>query len=117
MVPVMEPTFDGRLGFAIFTLLGHVAAFWVLGCSKPIAVERLDPIVSPGAVSSHVHTVMGGTAFNATMDYKTTQTSRCTTCGVTKDLSNYWAPTLYFHARNGSFISVEQVGGVNVYYQ
>ncbi|OIW29174.1 hypothetical protein CONLIGDRAFT_682082 [Coniochaeta ligniaria NRRL 30616] len=26
-------------------------------------------------------------------------------------------PKVYFHAENGSYISVEQVGGVNVYYQ
>ncbi|KAK3942820.1 hypothetical protein QBC46DRAFT_255473 [Diplogelasinospora grovesii] len=92
-------------------------AFWVMGCSKPIVVERADPIQSPGQVSGHVHTIMGGDAFSNNMTYATTQTGKCTTCGVTKDLSNYWVPTVYFHAPNGSFISVEQVGGINVYYQ
>lgn len=92
-------------------------AFWVLGCAKPIVVERCDPIMYPGVPSEHLHTIMGGDAFDLTLDYDKTQTSNCTTCGVTKDLSNYWVPTLYFRAENGSFINVEQVGGINVYYQ
>ncbi|KAK0707875.1 hypothetical protein B0H67DRAFT_603039 [Lasiosphaeris hirsuta] len=92
-------------------------AFWVLGCAKPVVVERADPIMYPGVPSEHLHTIMGGDAFDLAMDYRKTQTSDCTTCGVTKDLSNYWVPTVYFHAENGSFISVEQVGGINVYYQ
>jgi len=92
-------------------------AFFVLGCSKPIVVERADPIVNPGVPAEHLHSIMGGDAFDLTLDYDKTQTSNCTTCSVTKDLSNYWVPTLYFHAENGSFISVNQVGGLNVYYQ
>ncbi|KAB5539308.1 hypothetical protein GE09DRAFT_313649 [Coniochaeta sp. 2T2.1] len=95
----------------------QTAAFWILGCGKPVAIERIDPIVSPGAVSDHVHSIMGGNAFDWTLDFDKTQTSTCTTCGVSKDLSNYWVPAVYFHAENGSYISVEQVGGVNVYYQ
>ncbi|KAK3375721.1 hypothetical protein B0T24DRAFT_205950 [Lasiosphaeria ovina] len=92
-------------------------AFWVLGCAKPIVVERADPIVDPGKPSNHVHTIMGGDAFDLEMDFQKTQTSTCTTCGVTKDLSNYWVPTVYFLANNGSFLHVKQVGGINVYYQ
>lgn len=92
-------------------------AFWVLGCGKPVLVERADPIQYPGVASQHLHTIMGGNAFDFDLDYNKTQTSTCTTCGVTKDLSNYWVPTVYFHAENGSFISVPQVGGLNVYYQ
>ncbi|KAK5662290.1 hypothetical protein OQA88_8196 [Cercophora sp. LCS_1] len=91
--------------------------FFVLGCAKPIIVERSDPIMYPGSPSEHVHTIMGGDAFDLTLDYDKTQTSNCTTCAVTKDLSNYWVPTVYFHAENGSFLSVDQVGGINVYYQ
>ncbi|KAK1752294.1 hypothetical protein QBC47DRAFT_306703 [Echria macrotheca] len=92
-------------------------AFFVVGCAKPIVVERADPIVHPGAPAEHVHTIMGGDAFDLTLDFNRTQTSECTTCVVTKDLSNYWIPTVYFHAANGSFVSVKQVGGLNIYYQ
>ncbi|OIW29175.1 hypothetical protein CONLIGDRAFT_670854 [Coniochaeta ligniaria NRRL 30616] len=73
----------------VLGLASQTTAFWVLGCGKPVAVERLDPIVSPGTVSTHAHTVMGGNAFDWDLDFNKTQTSNCTTCGVSKDLSNY----------------------------
>lgn len=31
-----------------------------MSCPGRIVTERIDPIVSPGAVSGHVHTVSGG---------------------------------------------------------
>jgi hypothetical protein len=114
----MDLTFLSFVQLAfVLGLVGQVNSYWVLGCGKPVAVERLDPIVSPNAISNHVHSIMGGNAFDWDLDFNKTQTSTCTTCGVSKDLSNYWVPKVYFHAENGSYISVEQVGGVNVYYQ
>ncbi|KAI9734644.1 MAG: hypothetical protein M1834_002245 [Cirrosporium novae-zelandiae] len=92
------------------------AAFWRLPCKSPLVVERADPIVTPGKISSHVHTIMGGNGFGFTMNYAQTQASTCSSCTVSKDMSNYWTPNLYYHAENGSFIDVEQVGGVTVYY-
>lgn len=35
------------------------AGFWRMNCGK-IQVGRLDPVVSPGAISSHVHNIVGG---------------------------------------------------------
>ncbi len=98
-------------------IVNQAAAWWILGCGQPVVVERIDPIVSPGAVSAHVHTIMGGSAFHFSMTYETTQLSNCTTCTVTADKSNYWVPQLYFHAQNGSFISVKNAGGASVYYE
>ena len=61
---------------------------------------------------------MGGSAFSSNLTYEQTQASNGTTCAVSKDLSNYWVPTVYFrHPSNGSLESVRQVGGINVYYQ
>ena len=107
----------------IFTALGLLSivispasAFWRLPCVSPLVVERADPIVSPGKVSNHVHTIMGGNAFSFAMDYAQTQTSTCSSCTVKKDLSNYWVPTLYYMHQNGSFEPVGQQGGATVYY-
>lgn len=33
----------------------------------------------------------------------------CTTCTFTEDFSNYWTPTMYFRARNGTFKRVPQM--------
>lgn len=93
-----------------------VSAFWRLPCKSPIVVERADPIVSPGKVSNHLHTIMGGNGFDFTMDYNSTQKSTCSSCTVRGDNSNYWTPTLFYQHQNGSFESVKQIGGATVYY-
>ncbi|CAK7205005.1 hypothetical protein SEUCBS139899_007769 [Sporothrix eucalyptigena] len=93
-----------------------------------LVVDRLDPLVNPGAVPSpHLHQVVGGNSFNASMDPSTHDLvtgSTCTTCTFSEDFSNYWTAVLYFKARNGSYTRVPQMpsqglkgnGGVTVYY-
>ncbi|KAI9844685.1 MAG: hypothetical protein M1837_005427 [Sclerophora amabilis] len=104
------------LGLAAY-LVAPASAFFKLPCAKPLVTERADPVVNPGTVSGHLHTIMGGNGFGFTMDYAQTQQSTCSTCKVNGDFSNYWVPTVYFKAENGSFISVEQNGGALIYYQ
>ncbi len=99
------------------TVVVPVTSFWRLPCKVPIVVERADPIISPGRVSAHVHTIMGGSGFGFSMDYAQARASKCSSCTVTTDMSNYWVPNLYFKAKNGSFISVDQAGGATIYYQ
>ncbi|KAF1998133.1 hypothetical protein P154DRAFT_439693 [Amniculicola lignicola CBS 123094] len=102
------------------------------GCSQ-ITIERLDPLVNPGqAPTPHNHQIVGGNAFNATIDHTdVSKLASCTTCGPADDLSNYWTANVYFKARNGSFKRVPQIpnrllfndkfttqtsGGITVYY-
>ncbi|KAJ2901230.1 hypothetical protein MKZ38_002094 [Zalerion maritima] len=101
---------------ATTSLLSQAHAFFRMPCGAPVAVERLDPIVSDGGVSGHEHTVMGGNAFNSTMTYEDTQLSTCSTCKVEFDKSNYWVPSLWYVYQNGSVTPVTQVGGATVYY-
>lgn len=35
------------------------SAFWRLPCRGRTGVARLDPLVDPGEISSHVHTIHG----------------------------------------------------------
>ncbi|KAF4632326.1 hypothetical protein G7Y89_g5802 [Cudoniella acicularis] len=88
-------------------------------CSQ-LVVERLDP-------KSWLEGIVGGNAFNATMDPKNDISSiaTCTSCTFSEDFSNYWTAVLYFRARNGTFKRVPQIGnqfleqaigGVTVYY-
>ncbi|TVY83581.1 WSC domain-containing protein [Lachnellula suecica] len=92
------------------------SAFFRLPCKSPLVTQRADPIVSPGKVSAHAHTIMGGNGFGFQMDFASTQASTCSSCTVLQDMSNYWVPTLYYKAQNGSFISVGQAGGATIYY-
>lgn len=91
--------------------------YFVLGAGQPVCIQRLDPLLAPGAVAGHVHSVVGGNAFAATMDFATTQKATCSTIRVKADKSNYWMPALYFHAKNGSFIRVPEKPDHRIYYK
>ncbi|KAH8702945.1 hypothetical protein GQ44DRAFT_764278 [Phaeosphaeriaceae sp. PMI808] len=98
------------------------------GCAQ-LTVQRLDPLVNPGAnPSPHIHQIIGGNSFNVTMDHQKGHDlakSTCTSCEFSEDFSNYWTAVLYFKARNGTFKRVPQRaqqgfdgtnGGMVVYY-
>ncbi|KAH9905853.1 hypothetical protein F4778DRAFT_802291 [Xylariomycetidae sp. FL2044] len=103
------------------------AAMMRFQCSR-LVVERVDPLVSPGLIQSpHIHQIVGGNSFNATMtpvDYDPSAESTCTTCSFSEDFSNYWTANLYFKARNGTYKRVKQMvnlglqgeEGVTVWY-
>nr|GAT52519.1 predicted protein [Mycena chlorophos] len=88
------------------TALSGTNAYFLFSMSNILATERLDPIVSPGKVSGHTHTIIGGSNFRATTNTSFMRESLCTTSPIKEDKSNYWAPTLYFQWKNGSFSSV-----------
>ncbi|OWY41583.1 uncharacterized protein AALT_g1336 [Alternaria alternata] len=65
------------------------------GCSS-VSIQRLDPLVEPGRVpSSHVHQIVGGNAFNATMTGDIGEQGSY--------FSNYWTAAMYFKHQNGSY--------------
>ncbi|KAJ5775374.1 uncharacterized protein N7511_000385 [Penicillium nucicola] len=102
---------------ACFTLFpSYATAFWRLPCRGRTGVARLDPIVDPGKVSSHVHSVHGGGSFGMSSTEDSLLESSCTSCAVTQDKSAYWTPALYFMHTNGSAELVEEVGGMLAYY-
>ena len=89
-------------------------------------------MVQPGSnPSAHVHHIVGGNAFNATMEGDVSSRATCTTCEMAEDFSNYWTANLYFkHPTNGSYHRVDPIpvnpgnldgysgttGGLTVYY-
>lgn len=97
------------------------------------SIQRLDPIVEPGSIpSGHLHQIVGGNAFNASMTGDVGERGSCTTCTYTEDFSNYWTAVLFFKHPNGSYKRVPQYpnaqlgtegrdapdinGGMTVYY-
>ena len=84
---------------------------------KGVLVEgSMDPIVSPGTKSGHVHSIQGGNNFAVTLGDDTLRSSTCTSSLIKNDLSAYWTPKLYFQDPvNGSFVDVP-VFYMNVYY-
>jgi hypothetical protein len=97
------------------------------GCSQ-LVIDQVDPLVEPGNVpSAHMHQVVGGNSFNASMQptsHDPSKASTCTSCTYSEDFSNYWTTNLYFKARNGTYKRVPQFtnlglgvqAGVTVYY-
>ena len=82
----------------------------------PLTMGRMDPIVSPGGPSGHVHAIQGGSAFNLTMTDDALLSSNCTSALVKNDKSNYWTPALYFQDPiTGKFTNVDMYY-MNVYY-
>lgn len=81
----------------------------------PLTMGRMDPIMNPGEAASHSHAIQGGSNFNLTMTDDALLDSNCTSSLVDADKSNYWTPSLYFQADNGSFLSVPMFY-MNVYY-
>ncbi|PKS05398.1 hypothetical protein jhhlp_008774 [Lomentospora prolificans] len=99
-----------------------------MSCSQ-LVVDRVDPLVNPGIIgSAHLHQIVGGDSFNATMDPSDdpAERSTCTTCTFADDFSNYWTAVMFFRARNGTYKRVRQQGvifhedaregGITVYY-
>ncbi|KAK1763301.1 hypothetical protein QBC33DRAFT_598426 [Phialemonium atrogriseum] len=115
---------------AALALVAPVQAGLRFPCST-LTFQRLDPVVQPGAdPSAHVHHIVGGNAFNATMEGDVGARATCTTCQMSEDFSNYWTAVLYFkHPTNGSYHRVPVIpvqpllggsngaqGGITVYY-
>ncbi|TRX91645.1 hypothetical protein FHL15_007427 [Xylaria flabelliformis] len=105
-------------GLMLAWLLTPASALLRFSCSQ-LVTERLDPLVNPGVVGSpHLHQIIGGNSFNASMDPKTLSipdAATCTTCTFADDFSNYWTAVLFFRARNGTYKRVPQKG--NVYFE
>ncbi|KAK9424766.1 hypothetical protein SUNI508_13485 [Seiridium unicorne] len=82
-----------------------------LGCPR-LVIDRLDPLINPGAIHSpHIHRIVGGNGFNASMTTSdVSATATCTTCEFSEDFSNYWTANLYFKVRNGTYKRVQQRG-------
>ncbi|KAH6663400.1 hypothetical protein B0J14DRAFT_662111 [Halenospora varia] len=96
------------------TLVAPVTALLRFQCAQ-LVTQRLDPLVNPGInPSPHLHQIVGGNAFNVSMDPKLDlpKLSTCTTCQYVDDFSNYWTAVMYFKARNGTYKRVPQAGNV-----
>lgn len=45
---------------AFTSSIGRVRAFWRLECEGSTGLARLDPLMSPGGIGDHVHSIKGG---------------------------------------------------------
>ncbi|KAJ7452125.1 hypothetical protein B0H11DRAFT_2074419 [Mycena galericulata] len=108
----MSYKFTRCLAFFVF-LLRFCDAYWLMAASTGIQLliwptvihldedniittQRLDPVVSPGSVSTHVHAVLGGSNFGLNTSTSALRNSSCTSIPIPEDKSNYWFPVREF---------------------
>ncbi|RDW93055.1 DUF1996 domain-containing protein [Aspergillus mulundensis] len=102
---------------SLAAFLGVADAFWRLPCRGRSGLARMDPLVSPGEASYHVHTIHGSKGFGLDADMESLLGGSCTSCEVKQDKSAYWTPALYFvDSSTGDSELVDQVGGMLAYY-
>jgi len=51
----------GKLFAPALAFIGSANAFWRMNCNV-IQTGRVDPIVNPGAVAAHCHTIVGASS-------------------------------------------------------
>ncbi|TKA82437.1 hypothetical protein B0A49_00036 [Cryomyces minteri] len=95
-------------------LIDSVDAFWRMNCAV-IQTGRVDPVVNPGKLAAHAHTIIGASNIGVNATHDSLLNSACTSCEITADKSAYWTPLLYYEHANGSFEEVPHAGSV-VYY-
>jgi Domain of unknown function (DUF1996) len=65
--------------------------------------KQVDPIVSPGGTSAHMHDFFGNRSTDASSTYKTmTAAGVSTTCSRPEDTGGYWIPTVSWKDQQGT---------------
>lgn len=78
--------------------------------------DMVDPIVSPGQASSHMHTLMGGSNIGVSATGETMMESNCSNALIVGDNSGYWVPKMYFHDSAAGTVEPVDMFYMNVYY-
>ncbi|KAK4947434.1 hypothetical protein LTR10_013802 [Elasticomyces elasticus] len=112
----------GNLFMPVMTILAlslyilPAQAFFRHLCFGELANGRIDPIVSPGQASQHLHVTFGASNLGFDPTLEELLDSNCSSCSITQDHSAYWAPRMYFQYSNGTLEMVPTSGGMTVYY-
>ncbi|WWC73344.1 uncharacterized protein I206_107311 [Kwoniella pini CBS 10737] len=96
-------------------VLAWTDPFFVIQHGPDIITSRIDPVISPGGISSHVHSIVGSSSFKPTYTYENSRAGRCTTANIAIDHSNYWTPQLYRKRDDGKFDLIK-MNRANTYY-
>lgn len=68
--------------YLALAMAGYSDASFRMSCPGRVVRERVDPIVNPGAIAGHVHTVSGGAGFAMDMAYADARASQCSSCTI-----------------------------------
>lgn len=82
----------------------------------PLMEGRVDPIISPGNASSHVHTIQGGSNMGISATGEDLMNSACSSALIVGDNSGYWVPKAYFRDPSTGLLEDVDLYYMNVYY-
>lgn len=82
----------------------------------PLMEGRVDPIVSPGQTSAHVHTIQGGSNFGISATGESLMESQCSSALIEGDNSAYWVPKLHFYDKTTGTVEGVPMYYMNIYY-
>lgn len=121
MVGVKSAPALGAFALADAVTSKPVGAFFVVNCrGGELVQERIDPIVDPGKVAGHVHSVFGGNGFDFTTNFKALRASSCSTCQTGGDNSVYWTPKLFWYSKTTQKytpVPFTDSVGMSIYYE
>lgn len=81
---------------------------FIIQVNRSSVVTRLDPIISPGKVSGHVHRFYGSDFVDENLHKASEMANlaQCSTTAVQDDKSLYWVPQLYHRSPDGALSMV-----------
>lgn len=59
MMTRIRPTFAAGVAAILLLMTNETVAFWRMGCRGRTGLVRIDPLVSPGTISEHIHAIHG----------------------------------------------------------
>lgn len=62
---------------ALILFAGSTSAFWRLECDGSVGLARLDPLMNPGGVSDHVHSIKGGSGMSILFRFGAVENPSC----------------------------------------
>ncbi|KLT44278.1 hypothetical protein CC85DRAFT_242760, partial [Cutaneotrichosporon oleaginosum] len=89
---------------AALSLANPVDAAQFVIPAATLASTRIDPIVNPGTIGGHVHSLMGASNIRDVLNTPEEQLrAQCSSAKVQDDKSSYWVPTLYYIRKDGTY--------------
>ncbi|KAK8164772.1 hypothetical protein IWX90DRAFT_484456 [Phyllosticta citrichinensis] len=91
-----QANFGGVIAVLVALLATTATARWAVKC-QPVLRDRIDPIHSPGKLSSSFNLFAGANAVNMNITYNQLRHSECSSCSTKGDMSLYWTSQLFYY--------------------
>jgi len=101
--------------------VGEAAAQYFVLYGRDVVTSRIDPILNPGTIGTHMHNFMGAGNVDQSSTFSSLREASCSSMGrangnpIVEDRSIYWHPSLYVKNNAGKYVMVP-TNGHQIYY-